>query len=101
MIPNMYHSKEDSPTDEEEAAHMRKVPYREAIGSLMYTAVATCPDITFTVLTLPQFLDNLRELHWDVVKYVLCYLSGTCHLELTYGSEQHGLIRYTNADGAS
>jgi hypothetical protein len=66
---------------------MKKVPYQEAIGSLMYTAVATRLDIAFAVSTLSQFLDNLGEPHWDTVKRVLHYLSGMRHHELTFGSE--------------
>jgi len=52
MIPNIVYSKDDAPSTREEEARMSKTPYREAIGSLMYLAVATRPDITFTVLTL-------------------------------------------------
>jgi Reverse transcriptase (RNA-dependent DNA polymerase) len=101
MIPNVSYSKDDSPMDEAAAARMRKTPYREAIGSLMYAAVATRPDIAFAVSMLSQFLDNPGELHWDTVKHVLRYLSGMRHHELTYGSEQHDLLGYTDADGAS
>jgi hypothetical protein len=67
----------------------------------MYATVATRPDIAFVISTLSQFLENLGELHWDAVKRILRYLLGTRHLELTYGSEQHDLIGYTDADGAS
>ena len=35
-----------------EVDYMRKVPYHEAVGSLMYAFVATHPDITFAVSTL-------------------------------------------------
>jgi Reverse transcriptase (RNA-dependent DNA polymerase) len=77
MIPNILYSKDDCPADETEAAHMQKIPYREAIGSLMYATVATRPDIAFAISTLSQFLENPGELHWDVVKRVLHYLSGT------------------------
>jgi hypothetical protein len=63
MIPNVFYSKEDSPANKKEAAHMKKVPYWEVISSLMYAAVATRPDITFAVSTLLQFLDNPGELH--------------------------------------
>ena len=55
---------------------MCKVPYREAIGSLNYCAVATCPDITFSVSLLAQFMDNLGRIHWEAVKRVFCYLLG-------------------------
>ena len=80
---------------------MKKVPYREAVGSLMYAAVATRPDITFAISTLSQFLENPGLLHWEAVKRVLRYLSGTKTHALTYGNEHHDLHSYTDADGAS
>ena len=101
MIPGATYSKQDSPTTPAELAHMHAVPYREAIGSLMYASVATRPDITFAVSTLSQFLDNPGEAHWEAVKRVFRYLSGTRELALTYGRERHELIGYTDANGAS
>ena len=55
---------------------MSKIPYREAIGSLIWTAVATQPDIAFTVSLLSQFLKNPGEIHWKAVKRVMRYLNG-------------------------
>jgi hypothetical protein len=80
---------------------MKKVPYREAIGSLMYASVATRPDITYAVSALSRFLDNPGDIHWEAAKRVLRYLSGTRDFTLTYGEERHDLIGYTDADGAS
>jgi hypothetical protein len=80
---------------------MAKVPYREAIGSLMYASVATRPDITFAISYLSQFLENPGRVHWEAVKRVLRYLSGTKTHALTYGNEHHDIIGFTDADGAS
>jgi transposase InsO family protein len=101
MTPSASYSKDDSPSSQQDAARMRKVPYREAIGSLMYASVATRPDITFAVSTLSQFLENPGEAHWEAVKRVFRYLSGTRDYALTYGGERHDLTGYTDADGAS
>ena len=79
---------------------MKMVPYREAIGSLMYASVATRPDISFAVSTLSQFLNNPGHAHWEAVKRIFRYLSGTRDYELTYGVERHDLLGYTDADGA-
>jgi hypothetical protein len=87
MIPGRIHTKQDVPSDAAEAAHIKNVPYREAIGSLMYASVAMHPDIMFTMSVLSQFLDNPREAHWDAVKHVFCYLMGTKTLTLTYSDE--------------
>ena len=71
MMPSAAYSKEDCPANDTECAHMARVPYREAIGSLMYASVATRPDITFAVSTLSQFLDNPGEAHWEAVTHGL------------------------------
>ena len=101
MVTGAFYSKHDAPGSQWDAAHMRKVPYRQAIGSIMYAAVATRPDIAFAVSLLSQFLDNPGEVHWQAVKRIFCYLKGTRDLTLTYGSERHELLGYTDANGAS
>ena len=72
LDPNVKLSKDQCPiTDEEKKTMektMEKVPYRQAIGSLMWAAVATRPDIAFAVSLLSQFLENLGEVHWNAVK---------------------------------
>lgn len=101
ISPGIILSKTDAPSDATEMAQMKKIPYREAVGSLMYAAVATRPDITFAISTLSQFLENPGLIHWEAVKRVLRYLSGSKTFALTYGNERHDLLGYTDADGAS
>jgi transposase InsO family protein len=101
MDPNISFSKDQCPTTPDDIASMRRVPYREAIGSLMYASVGTRPDISFAVSTLSQFLDNPGNTHWEAVKRVFRYLLGTKDLQLTFGGGKHGLEGYTDADGAS
>jgi hypothetical protein len=101
MVPGVIYSQSDCPMMPAEVELMKTVPYREAIGSLMYASVVTQPDITFAVSTLLQFLENPGELHWATVKQIFRYLSGTRDLELTYGGERHDLVGYTDVDGAA
>jgi hypothetical protein len=100
MVPSATYSKRDSPSSPTDLACMCKVPYHEAIGSLMYVAVTTHPDISFTVSTLSQFLDNLGEAHWEAVKHIFRYLKGMRDHTLTYGMERQELHGYTDADRA-
>jgi len=58
--------------------------YRSAIGSLMYAAIATRPDIAYAVNTLSQFNVKPSRVHWNAVKHVLRYLQGTKSLGITY-----------------
>ncbi|KAJ3529254.1 hypothetical protein NM688_g7878 [Phlebia brevispora] len=76
-----------------------EVPYSVAIGSLMYAAVATRPDIAFAVQSLSQFSSRPSQQHWTAVKHVLRYLKGTEGLGITYGlTADAPLIGYSDAD---
>jgi hypothetical protein len=101
MVPSASYSKHDAPSSPSDVMHMCKVSYREAIGSLMYAAIATHPDIAFSVSVLSHFLENPGEAHWEAVKCIFHYLAGTCDHTLTYRAEQHDLIGYTDDDRAS
>ncbi|THH01090.1 hypothetical protein EW026_g1530 [Hermanssonia centrifuga] len=101
MDPNIPLSKSQCPTALTDIARMKKIPYREAIGSLMYAAVGTRPDIAFAVSTLAQFSENPGWVHWEAVKRVFRYLLGTRDLSLVYGGVQKGLEGFVDADGAS
>ena len=101
MDPSAPLTKSQSPTKLDDISKMRNVPYREAVGSLMYAAMGTRPDIAFTTSTMAQYLQNPGWKHWKAVKQNFHYLLGTKKLELTYGGEKRGLVGYVDADGAS
>ena len=101
MVPGAYYSKGDAPSSPDEAARMQRTPYRQAIGSLMYLAIATRPDIAFAVSILSRFLNDPGDTHWEAVKRIYRYLKATKDMQLTYGSERHDLEGYTDADGGS
>ena len=50
--PNICLTKDQCSSTDDEKVTMSKIPYREAIGSLMWAAVATQPDIAFAVSLL-------------------------------------------------
>ena len=101
MVPGADYSKKDAPTTADEAARMKRTPYRQAIGSLMYAAIATRPDITFAVSSLSRFLNDPGDAHWEAVKRIFRYLIGTKDLKLTFGGERHDLEGFTDADGGT
>ena len=63
---------------------MASVPYRSAIGSLMYLEMCTRPDIATAISTLNIFNANPGRAHWEGVQHVLCYLRGTSGEGLCY-----------------
>ena len=101
MDPSTQLSQSQSPTKLIDIGKMKNVPYREAVGSLMYAAMGTRPDIAFATSTVAQFSQNPGWVHWEAVKRIFRYLLGTQKLELVYGGERRGLVGYVDADGAS
>lgn len=52
------------------------VPYREAIGSIMYLMLGTRPDIAYGVTLLSRFCEDPKLVHWEAVKRLIRYLTG-------------------------
>ena len=51
-------SKEDGPKNPKEREEMRRIPYRKAVGALMWAATMTRPDLSFTAHNLAKFCDD-------------------------------------------
>lgn len=76
------------------------VPYRSAVGSLMYLACATRPDIVFAVSKAARSMTAPTSLDWTSVKRIFRYLRGTSNFGLFYTSSGGGLCAYSDADFA-
>ena len=72
-------------------------PYREAIGSLLYLAGATRPDITYAVNYLSRKQVSPTEEDWKDVKRIFRYLRGTTGKGLTFRAKTEKLELYTDA----
>lgn len=55
---------------------MEGVQYREVIGSLMYVACKTRPDIAYAVNVLARFVNDSCKVHWTGVERIMRYLRG-------------------------
>ena len=62
--------------------------YQSAIGSLLYTAIITRPDILFAVCCLSQFLSDPSESHIRMAKNIFRYLAHTINFKLTYHQQK-------------
>ena len=89
--------------DEAERERLAVLPYRSLVGSLMYVAAGSRPDIMFTVSKLSRFLDCYREAHWQAAVRVVRYLKGTRTMGLVLGgsSPSLSLIGYCDSDYAN
>lgn len=63
---------------------MKTMPYLSIVGSIMYFMVCTRPDVAHGVGVISRFMGNLRREHWNVVKWLLRYLSGTADHGILY-----------------
>jgi hypothetical protein len=92
-----------SPCSESDSKRMTGVPYRKEIGSLLFLAVRTRPDIAVSVSTLSKHVQCHRTCHWEGIKRVLCYLKGTMSNGLTYTGEDPSpvLTSYCDPDWAT
>jgi hypothetical protein len=76
--------------------------YQHAIGSIMYAAIHTRPDIAFAVGRLSQYLSDPAKHHGQALKTLLRYLRSTIDKGIVYGSSgSHKLIGYSDSDYAA
>jgi hypothetical protein len=77
-------TKDMAPETEEEKRDMEDVPFKSLIGSLLYVARVTRPDVMFAVSFLSRFSSNPGRKHWTVAQGILKYLIGTSEMGLMY-----------------
>jgi len=53
-----------------------ELPYREAVGSLMYLIIGTHLDLAFAIGKLSRFVSCYGKEHWVAIKRVLWYVKG-------------------------
>jgi hypothetical protein len=86
----------------EEREKLVKLPYRSLVGSLLYLAMGTRPDIAYVVQQLSQYLDSYAFTHWNAAVRVVQYLKGTRELKLHLGGDNPiNLIGFTDSDWAN
>ncbi len=95
MAANLKLPKMESPT-------IDQCMYQSMLGSLMYVAIRTQPDIMFTIHYLSQHSIAPGEKHLNTMKCVYCYLNGTLDLGLLfYGNKFNcDLVGFSNSDWA-
>jgi len=75
-------------------------PCRTLVGSLLYLAYTSRPDIAFATSALSRFQLTPTTQHWQAAKEVMRYLAGTADYGITYGGGDLQLERYVDSDYA-
>nr|CAD39988.3 OSJNBb0045P24.6 [Oryza sativa Japonica Group] len=101
-----YIDSKPSPTPYDPSLLLRKnkriarnqLEYSQIIGSLMYLASATRPDISFAVSKLSRLTSNPGDDDWRALERVMCYLKGTMELGLHYSRYPVVLEGYSDSN---
>ena len=99
VVPSLEIEKDPfRPRDIREKMLGTEIPYLSVIGTLMYLANCTRPDIAFAVNILVKHSANPTHRHQTGAKHILRYLSGTKDLGLFFKrNHDPNMIGYTDA----
>jgi hypothetical protein len=84
----------EKPTREGETLDTSAFPYSSLVGSMLYTANCTRPDMSHTVGVLARFMSKPTKDHWRLAKAALFYMAGSAEKGLVFGID-----RQTAAEG--
>ncbi|KMQ91985.1 gag-pol polyprotein [Lasius niger] len=99
--PNQRLDKSMAPKSPDEVKDMEKVPYREALGSMMFLCQGTRPDIAHAITSLSVYSENPGKAHWAAVKRLFRYLKGTRNYGLIYSRDTNPTLQgFCDADWA-
>jgi hypothetical protein len=104
-----YSNSEPAPTPYDASLVLRKnlrimvdqQRYSQIIGSLMYLASATRPDIAYVVSKLSRCVSNPGSEHCHALERVMHYLVGTMNYGIHYSGDPKVLEGYSNANWVS
>jgi hypothetical protein len=82
---------------------MSTKPYRELVGSLLWLANGTRPDIAYAVSKVARYVENPGPKHWEAVIRILRYLKGSVNLGIVYdgnttSKDTQGYFSYPKAN---
>jgi len=77
------------------------LPYRKAVGSLMYLIVGTRPDLAFSVVKLSRVVLGCGKEHWAAVTRVLRHVKESVAKGLVYNKSASSILQgFSDADWA-
>jgi hypothetical protein len=74
--------------------------YQEKVGSVLYTAVMTRPDVAFAAARLSRFLTNPSKEHLEAVNWTIKYLFATRFLAIMYSAQQQDTQLIVSSDAS-
>jgi hypothetical protein len=100
MEPGTKLTDSDSP-DASNENDMKGTPYREIVGSALWTSLVCTPQITYAVCQVARFGNNPGRPHWEAAKRIVKYLKGKSNYGLVLGGKGDNALRLTAYSDAS
>src|SRR5262249_39008897 len=82
---------------------IKGVPFRELVGSVLWTSLVCHPEITQAVCQIARFSSHPDRSHWEAAKRILRYLKGRRKHGLRLGGDiscATSLVAYSDANWA-
>ena len=99
MVTGATFSTADSLSTSTQVMHMHRIPYTEAISSVLWPVIVSQPDAAFVVSILSQFMQNPGPAYWEALKCVIVFLGSMKDLWLTFGGRSkpavEGFVMWT------
>ncbi|KAI1840359.1 hypothetical protein JX266_013452 [Neoarthrinium moseri] len=86
---------------EGEATETSRLSYQAKVGSILYAAISTRPDIAFAAARLSRFNSNPGTEHHRAADQVILYLASTKQLGIEYGNVDSGAKSFVCSSDAS
>ena len=67
-------SSSQCPSTDSDFDYMTKVPYSNAVSSLMYAMICSTPDLSYAMCLVSRYMANPGKEHWNAVKWIFRYL---------------------------
>lgn len=96
-LPTTFKPVPETDKEFEEAKHL---DYPQIVGSVMYSATTSRPDLAYPAGVLARFIGKWSMSHYKAAKHLLRYIRGTTDLCLTFDAEagKRIILGYADAD---
>jgi hypothetical protein len=94
-------SSSQCPSTDSDFDYMSKVPYSNAVSSLMYAMICSSPDLSYAMSLVSRYMANPGKEHWNAVKWIFRYLQGMSDACFQFGRSIEGLVGYVDSDYAA
>lgn len=87
------HFKLSAVKENEEGIDTQVTPYLSAVGSIMYAMIGSRPDLAYGLGLVSRFMSKPGEIHWEAVKWLLRYITGSLGVHLVYTKDKDFLVQ--------